>query len=523
MSNRYIGGKVMKKTTKRILKSFILAIIITTMLMSTVLGAPVKKSIDVVCNSVNITVNNEKVTTDNLLYKGTTYVPLRAISEMLDKEVGWDQKTNTASINDTKLKKEISRKESSKSINLKGKKTIKVTYNSVNITVNGKKVTTDNILYKGTTYVPLRAISEMLDKEVGWDRQTNTASIDDIENIGILKVHYIDVGQGDSIFIELPNEETMLIDGGSKSNGAIVLNYLNEQKVKKIDYLVSTHPHEDHIGGLVEIINKYSIGEIYMPDVTHTTKAFENLLLAINNKGYKINKAIAGDTILDEEGLNLKILSPEKNYSSNSLNNYSVVIKLKYKDNSFIFTGDAEKESESKMVNIGYDLKADVLKTGHHGSNTSTTDSFLSKVDPKYAIISCGVNNKYGHPDNDIISKLKAKNIKIFRTDLDGTIVAKSNGKKITFNKKGSTIKGDSIGNNPKPNPKPKPKPEVKPKPKPKPKPPVENKVEEVFVTKTGSKYHRGNCTSLRRSKIPISLKNARKRYGPCKICNPPR
>lgn len=515
---------------KRSLRIILLVLIIATILMGTAFGAEVGKTIDAVFNKVNIRVNNEKVSTDNLLYEGTTYVPLRAVSEMLGKEVGWDASTKTASINDTVAKPEITRKGNAEELKQETKKTIKVTYNSVNIAVNGKKVSTDNILYQGTTYVPLRAISEMLDKEVGWDGKTNTASINDIgtkvigtekEDLEELRVHYIDVGQGDSIFIELPNKENILIDGGTKSSGDLVLNYLKENKVSKIDYLVATHPHEDHIGGLIEVINNYPIGEIYMPDVTHTSKTFENLLIAINNKSYKINKAIAGNMVLDEKDLKLKILAPEKDYSNNNLNNYSVVVKLNYKDNSFLFTGDTEKESESNMVSMDYDLKSDVLKAGHHGSNTSTTDSFLSKVNPKYVVICCGLNNIYGHPDSDIIKNLQARNIQIFRTDLDGSIIARSDGKNITFDKKPSTLR--DTGSTDQKEIKEEVKAELTPRPEAKPEvqAPVTDDLEEVYITKTGTKYHRPDCNSLRSSKIAISLEEAKKRFEPCNVCKP--
>jgi len=266
--------------------------------------------------------------------------------------------------------------------------------------------------------------------EDGHEEETST-EVDEIE--GILKVHYIDIGQGDSIFIELPNGEKALIDGGPRSSEETLLNYLDEQGVERIDYLVATHPHEDHIGGLDGVINNYDIGKIYMPDVVHTTKTFENLLLAIQDKGYKITRAMAGDTIVDMEGLGLYILAPEEDADWEDLNNYSVVVRLEYKNNSFLFTGDAEKDSEDIMISKGYDLKAEVLKVGHHGSTTSTTDEFLDRVDPKYAIISCGADNKYGHPHKEILAKLEEKNIEIYRTDIDGTIVVKSDGKSISF------------------------------------------------------------------------------------------
>jgi len=248
-----------------------------------------------------------------------------------------------------------------------------------------------------------------------------------------LTVNYIDVGQGDSIFIQTPSGKTMLIDAGVPEMGNKVVNYIKSQGINKIDIIIATHPHSDHIGGIPAVIKNFEIGKVYAPKVTHTTKTYENFLNAVKDKGLKITSAKAGMDLDLGEGVTAKVLAPNKDKYDN-LNNYSVVVKITYKDTSFLFTGDAEKESEQEMLNKGYDLKADVLKIGHHGSSSSTTSAFLQAVSPKYAVISCGQGNSYGHPHKEIIEKLKSLNITVYRTDQQGTIIAVSDGKTILFN-----------------------------------------------------------------------------------------
>lgn len=248
-----------------------------------------------------------------------------------------------------------------------------------------------------------------------------------------LSIHYIDIGQGDAILIKLPNGEFALIDGGPGSSEDTLISYLDKQGINKIDYLIATHPHEDHIGGLPAVINKYDIGQIYIPEKTHTTKTFEKLLLSIEDKGLKIKLSEVGKKIIDTENLKFEILSPSHQYNDSNLNNYSVVTKLTFKNNSFLFTGDAEIPIESNLVS--QDIDVDVLKVGHHGSDTSTSQQFLDKTNPKAAVISCAKNNQYGHPHNDVIARLENNNVDIYRTDLQGTIVLVSDGDKISFNK----------------------------------------------------------------------------------------
>jgi len=252
---------------------------------------------------------------------------------------------------------------------------------------------------------------------------------------GTLKVHFINVGQGDSTFISLPNGESVLIDGGTRGSGSTVRSYLNGLNINKIDYVIATHPHEDHIGGLIEVINNFDIGTVYMPDKVHTTIVFEDLLKAIDAKGKSINTLEAGDTIISGEHLNLNTVAPSSNVSGSNLNNFSIVNRLVFNNISFLFTGDIEDQVESSLVGSDFTLESDVLKVPHHGGNTSSSEALLNRVKPKHAVISAGSNNQYGHPHNDVIYRLNTVGANIYRTDIEGTIVATSDGNSVTFDK----------------------------------------------------------------------------------------
>ena len=261
-----------------------------------------------------------------------------------------------------------------------------------------------------------------------------------------LRVNYIDVGQGDSIFIQLPNNETMLIDAGEAYEVDSVINYLNNSGIKKIDYVVGTHPHTDHIGGLENIVNTFDIGSIYMPRATSTSKTYEDLLTAISNKGLKVKTAKSGVVVLSEDNLKLEFIAPNSD-SYSELNNYSAVLKLTYLDNTFLFMGDAETLSEDEVTS---DVDADVIKVGHHGSDSSSGIEFVKKVSPEYAIIMVGEGNSYNHPYQSIIDRYESVGAKVLRTDLDGNIVCDSDGVDVTCkgDKESSSDSSPSTTNN---------------------------------------------------------------------------
>lgn len=270
------------------------------------------------------------------------------------------------------------------------------------------------------------------------EQQNETNKQNSIEINGNLSVHFIDVGQADSILIKTANN-AMLIDAGNNADGNQVVSYIRSQGISKLDYVIGTHPHEDHIGGMDNIINAFDIGKIIIPKAPSTTKTFADVLNAISSKGLKVTSPSPG-TSYELGNAALNILAPNST-GYKDLNNNSVVVKLTYGNTSFMLTGDAEDVSESEILSKGYNLKADVLKIAHHGSTSSTTPNFLSAIKPKYAVISVGSGNSYGHPANSTISKLNNAGIQIFRTDELGTIIATSDGNTIKFDKKASPIK----------------------------------------------------------------------------------
>ena len=243
-----------------------------------------------------------------------------------------------------------------------------------------------------------------------------------------MRVHYIDVKQGDSTFIEFPNDKTMLIDAGKKEQGSNVVNYIKNLGYNKIDYVVGTHPDADHIGGLATVIESFAIGSIYMPKKSSTTQTYLNLLKVIKNKGLTIHTAISGVNIISLDNLKVDIISPTKEYETS--NESSAVIKIVYKKRKFLFMADATTDNEA---DIKADVESDVVKVGHHGSDSSSKEEFVQKTKAKYAVISVG-ENSYHHPYDIIVKRWESIGAEVLRTDKLGSIVISTDGNNLNIN-----------------------------------------------------------------------------------------
>ena len=247
-----------------------------------------------------------------------------------------------------------------------------------------------------------------------------------------LTVHFIDVGQGDSILLTCGGK-SMLIDGGGDHAGGTVVDYLKQQDVQRLDYLIATHPHRDHIGGLHDVVRNYPIGTVYTP-VTESDNAYfqmfrdacddANLKLTVPKADKRFSLGDAKVTVLGPRG---KVTETE------NLNNISLVLRVDYKDRSFLFTGDAEYDEETDILDAKCVVDVDVLKAGHHGSDYSTGSRLLYEASPEYCVISCGKGNEYGHPDEDLLSRLRDADVTVYRTDEQGTVICITDGKELRF------------------------------------------------------------------------------------------
>lgn len=289
---------------------------------------------------------------------------------------------------------------------------------------NKKKIITIIILiviYLYTTYTPPENTNT---NQTIKERETEDVIT---KEDNLLNVYFLDVGQADSILVE-NNNHYMLIDAGNNEDGPKLVKYFKDLGITKFDYVIGTHAHEDHIGGMDDIIKNFEITTFYMPELITTTKTFEDVLDALAQKqiAFETPNIAEKFTFADSTVTTLYV-----NNDASNLNDSSIVLRLKYKTTSFLFTGDASFKVEKELLTK--DIKSDVLKIGHHGSRTSTSTAFLNKVNPTYAIISVGTNNSYNHPNEETLKRLNNKNIKIYRTDESGTIQAITNGTLINF------------------------------------------------------------------------------------------
>jgi competence protein ComEC len=245
-----------------------------------------------------------------------------------------------------------------------------------------------------------------------------------------LTVHYINVGQGDAALLSCDGEY-MMIDAGDNDKGTAVQSYLTKQGVSKLKYMIGTHPDADHIGGMDVILYKFDCETVMMPNITNNTATYRDVIDTMNNRGYRNTLPKVGDTY-SLGSAEFTILGPQKSYSDT--NNSSIVLLLTHGENKFLFVGDAGEDAEQDLLSSGLSLDADVLKVGHHGSRYSSSKSFLQAVSPTYAVVSCAEGNSYGHPHAETLNNLRAMGVELFRTDEQGTIVATSDGKTITWN-----------------------------------------------------------------------------------------
>lgn len=371
----------------------------------------------------------------------------------------------------------------------------------------------------------------------------------DSSSAGQMQVHFIDVGQGDATLIACDGHY-MLIDAGNNDKGTTVQSYLMSQGVEKLDYVIGTHPDADHIGGLDVIIYKFNCDTIIMPDVANDTRTYDDVVQAMKSKGYQTTYPVVGETYT-LGGATFTIVAPNADYG-NDMNDWSVGVLVQNGNNRFLFTGDAEEKAEEDILNNGIDISADVYAAAHHGSKTATSQAFLDKVSPTYVVISAGEGNKYGHPHAEMLNRLRAAGISVFRTDEQGTIVATSDGNDITWNcspseswkageptgssdtsQNAASSRTGTLNNNSSSSV-------------------ADNSSADstassgssdagiaadtsgstnsdsssvmVHITDTGSKYHSAGCSYLKKSDHEVTLSEAKSMgLTPCSRCNPPQ
>lgn len=313
---------------------------------------------------------------------------------------------------------------------------------------------------------------------------------------GTLEVHFIDVGQADSALL-LCGGASMLIDGGNVGDSDLVVSYLADQGVEELDYVVCTHAHEDHVGGLSGALSAYPAEHVLSPVTEYDTRAFGNFLKYTEQQGKSLTVPALGDAWTLGAAA-VTVLGPVKDYDET--NNTSIVLRVDFGETSFLFTGDMERDAEADLLDSGASLEADVLKVGHHGSSTSTSYRFLREVEPSYAVVSCGVDNDYGHPHEETMSRLRDDGAVVYRTDMQGHIVCTSDGTNLSF----AVQRNAGAQTNPTEN---------------------DNQPGAYIGNRNSQVFHRPDCTGLPAERNQIAFTSRAEAvdagYAPCGRCKP--
>ncbi len=314
---------------------------------------------------------------------------------------------------------------------------------------------------------------------------------------GSLQVHFIDVGQADAALV-ICDGHYMLIDGGNAEDSDLVYSYLERHGAKNLDYMVASHAHEDHIGGLSGALNYAKVDTALCPVTEYSSKVFQNMVKYLEQQGKSLTVPAPGDKF-DLGSARVEILGPVQEYDDT--NNTSIVLRIDYGETSFLFTGDMETGAEKDLLESGADVRATVLKAGHHGSDTSTGYQFLREVSPRYTVISVGEGNKYGHPSDEVLSRFRDAGTEVYRTDMQGHVIAESDGKTVTFR---TEKEADTATN------------------------PTGNSTLQMYVGNSGSKkFHLSDCASaknIQEDKKVVFLTRLQavlEGYEPCGRCNP--